>query len=619
MLVYGDAKRVEAPAEKAAGIRSALARLKDLPRRIDRHALVASCLMEAGELEQGLLDHQLGVQGREQPGEIAEAAARITRAVAELLLPSFRAFGFLPLGEAAQAATAPVEAAVEALLALELPDTIVVSVPEGYAYYGLYPETYLRAADLLDREISRRHDASARPVRVIGIRSIGTSLAAAVAAPLGARATTGSVRPAGHPFSRTLTLSDRFGQQILGEGVPPGPERPLFAIVDEGPGFSGSSFGSVADWLEDRGVPPDDIAFFPSHTGSLGIHANGRHRARWESAKRYNASFESLFASPGCRWPLEQWVEEVTGPAEAPPEDIGAGRWRARLFPAGSRWPAAHVQQERRKYLLQAGGRTWLLKFAGLGRYGEEKLDLARRLQSAGLIPPVAGLCHGFLVGPWLEGARPLPLASEVDRLALLDQIARYLSFRGSQLPATPWRRGAPVEKLFEMARFNTERSLGHEVAGALDEWRPRLPELARMERPVLTDNRMHPWEWLVTPGGRILKSDALDHHVSNDLIGAQDLAWDLAGVTVEMDLDDKEQSLLREAVARRSRTWTAPLQLGFYTLAYLAFQVGHHTLAAEALEVGEPAESARMRRAAEIYKARLWKALEGAGVAAGR
>lgn len=615
MLVYGDAKRVEAPAEKAEGIRTALARLKDLPRRIDRHALVASCLMEAGELDQGLLDHQLRAQGREQPGELAEAAGRLTRAVAELLLPSFRAFGFLPLGDAAQAATAPIEAAIDVLLALELPDAIVVSVPEGYAYYGLYPETYLRAADLMDRDDPAGRN---RPVRVVGIRSIGTSLAAAVAATLGPRATTCSVRPAGHPFSRTVKLSERFGQQLLGEGLPPGPE-PAFAIVDEGPGFSGSSFGSVADWLEDRGVPPDAIAFFPSHAGGLGVHANGRHRARWDAARRYNVSFESLFASPGCRWPLEQWVEEVTGPAEAPPEDVGAGRWRAKLFPAGSRWPAAHVQQERRKYLLQAGGRPWLLKFAGLGRYGEEKLDLARRLQSAGLIPPVAGLCHGFLVGPWIEGARPLPLASDVDRLALLDQVARYLSFRASQLPATPWRRGAPVEKLFEMARFNTERSLGHDVAEQMDEWKPRLPELARMERPVLTDNRMHAWEWLVTSGGRILKADALDHHVSNDLVGAQDLAWDLAGVTVELDLDEKEQSLLREAVARRSRTWTAPLQLGFYTLAYLAFQVGHHTLAAEALEWGEPSEAARMRRAAEVYKARLRKALEGAGVMAGR
>lgn len=605
MLVYGDAKRVEVTAAKAERIRTALVRLESLSRRIDRHALVADCLVEAGELEQGLADRELAVSGQERTSEMTEAAGRLTRAVAELLLPSFRAFGALPAGEAVRTATAPIVEALDGLLALELPETITVSVPEGYAYYGLYPETYLRAADLA-RVVG--------PARVIGIRSIGTSLAAAVAAVLGPEAAAVSVRPEGHPFSRTVNLSERFGRALLGED----PESARFAVVDEGPGFSGSSFGSVADWLEDHGVAPDAITFFPSHAGNLGSYANGRHRARWERALRCHASFESLFASPGCRWPLEHWVEDVTGPAEAPIEDLSAGRWREKLFPGGSRWPAVHLQQERRKYLLQAGKRTWLLKFAGLGRYGQEKLALARRLQSAGLIPPVEALCHGFLVGPWIEGARPLPLVPDVDRLAILDQVARYLSFR-TELPAGVARRGAPPEKLFEMARFNTERALGHEMAEALDEWRPRLRELVRLERPVLTDNRMHLWEWLVTPGGRILKADALDHHASNDLVGAQDLAWDLAGVSVELDLDDKEQSLLREAVARRSRTWTAPLQLAFYTLAYLAFQVGHHTLAAEALEGMDHAEAARMRRAAEAYKARLRKLLERVPVHAGR
>lgn len=603
MLVYGDAKRREATRAKAEGIRTALSRLGTLPRRIDRHARVAACLMEAGELEQGLLDHQLAQLGQERPTELSAAAARVTRAVAELLLPSFRAFGALPLGAAAQAAVAPVGEALDTLLALDLPETIVVSVPEGYAYYGLYPETYLRAAD---------RDWNGGPVRVVGIRSIGTSLAAAVAAAIGPRAETASVRPQGHPFSRQVVLSERLGRWLLEEGG----EGTQVAVVDEGPGFSGSSFGSVADWLEDRGAPPDSICFFPSHTGGLGGYANERHRQRWGKARRYVVDFETLFASPGCRWPLESWVEEITGPAEAPIEDLGAGRWRSELFPAGSRWPAAHLQQERRKYRLQASGRRWLLKFAGLGRYGEEKLALARRLQSVGLIPPVEALCHGFLVGPWIEGARPLPLAPEVDRLTVLEHLARYLSFR-TELPAGPARRGATVDRLFEMSRFNTERSLGHDVAEAFDEWRPRLPELRKLERPILTDNRMHLWEWLVTPGGRILKADALDHHAGNDLIGAQDLAWDLAGATIELDLDEKEQSLLREAVARRGRTWTAPLQLAFYTLAYLAFQVGHHTLAAEALEGMDRAESARMRRAAEIYKARLRKALEGAAVPA--
>ena len=54
-----------------------------------------------------------------------------------------------------------------------------------------------------------------------------------------------------------------------------------FAIVDEGPGLSGSSFGCVADWLEDNGVAPERIHVFPGHDGPLGPAASARHRDRW--------------------------------------------------------------------------------------------------------------------------------------------------------------------------------------------------------------------------------------------------------------------------------------------------------------------------------------------------
>src|SRR5579871_2839420 len=59
-----------------------------------------------------------------------------------------------------------------------LPDEITSSVPEGYAYYGVYPEDYGRAAIRFFREVQPKR------VVVIGIRSIGTSLSAVVAAVL---------------------------------------------------------------------------------------------------------------------------------------------------------------------------------------------------------------------------------------------------------------------------------------------------------------------------------------------------------------------------------------------------------------------------------------------------
>jgi hypothetical protein len=75
----------------------------------------------------------------------------------------------------------------------------------------------------------------------------------------------------------------------------------------------------------------------------------------------------------------------------------------------------------------------------------------------------------------------------------------------------------------------------------------------------------------------------------------------------------------LADAVACRGGVPRAePVQLGFYTVAYLAFQVGRHTLAAEALEHSAPAESAGMRSEVDRYAERLRRALaRGTSVAA--
>jgi len=244
---------------------------------------------------------------------------------------------------------------------------------------------------------------------------------------------------------------------------------------------------------------------------------------------------------------------------------------------------------------------------------------MAEALGDAGLSPPVAGLRYGFLVGPWLEDVRPLPLAPEVDRLALLDAVAGYLAFRAARFPASRQERGATPVKLFEMMAFNAKRALGPHLAAGMREWQDRVAEVSRLERPVLTDNKMHAWEWLVTPEGKILKADALDHHQANDLVGPQDPAWDLAGAAVELDLGEAELNLLADAVSRRGGTPRAePVQLGFYAVAYLAFQVGRHTLAAEALEQAAPAESAGMRSEIDRYAGKLRRALaRGASAAA--
>src|SRR5205085_10519929 len=81
----------------------------------------------------------------------------------------------------------------------QLPHRISVRVSEGYAYYALRPETYVVAA------VRWVQEARPRAAVCIGIRSIGCSLSAAVAAAAeraGVRITTCTVRPRGHPFDR---------------------------------------------------------------------------------------------------------------------------------------------------------------------------------------------------------------------------------------------------------------------------------------------------------------------------------------------------------------------------------------------------------------------------------
>src|ERR1700712_484967 len=90
MLVYGDFSRIEDPRAKAAAIRRGLERRRASLLPIERHALLAELLVEAGEVGQGLLDARAAPLGEECPGPLEAAASRLTRAIAGLLLASFR-------------------------------------------------------------------------------------------------------------------------------------------------------------------------------------------------------------------------------------------------------------------------------------------------------------------------------------------------------------------------------------------------------------------------------------------------------------------------------------------------------------------------------------------------
>ncbi|HEX8165439.1 MAG TPA: hypothetical protein VF601_06580 [Beijerinckiaceae bacterium] len=583
MLVYGDGVRSEPPREKLAAIVRDVAAVWGAPPGIVRHGELVAVFIAAGELAQGLADldfERLGVDARSATND---AAMRLLIGLARAVGRSWSS-GFCDLGESPLAP-------LHALQGAAHPEAIDVSRPEGYAFYALYPEAYIAAAKAL----------AGRPVKIIGLRSIGTGLAAAVAAGSGQDDAV-TVRPAGHPFRRALRLSDGIAADLLSDG---GAD---FAVVDEGPGLSGSSFGCVADFLEDRGVERRRIHFFPSHQGPLGPEASARHRARWDEARRHVVDFDDLvLRAPMPAHRLESWVADLVGEAEAPTADLSGGAWRKLHFRSEADWPPANTQQERRKFLLRTAGGPWLLKFAGLGRYGAGKVDIARALASAGFAAPVAGFRHGFIVERWLDDARPLR-GRPVGRRGAIERIGHYIGFRAKEFPAD--RPGASLEKLAAMASRNVGLALGEGFARTLAPWNPRLERLTRHVRPVRTDNRLHPWEWLIS-GDRLVKADGLDHHAAHDLVGCQDIAWDIAGAAVELDLGEEESERLCTVAEREAGRAVAPELVDFLNVCYLAFQLGAFSLAADA-HAHDPAEAARLRAATGRYTDRLRRRLAG-------
>lgn len=582
MLVYGDRSRRVNTRVALDDTATALRRVASMSPGIERHGELVAIFIEAGKVVQGIADAEFAARGYDARSPAQDAAmavlVQLARAIRRSWNSGFAETGALPSG------------LITGLDARHLPEHLLLKQPEGYAFYALYPESYLAAASAL---------AGVSPVRVIGIRSIGTGLAALVAAATGASNVV-TVRPTGEPFRRRIELSHSMTAELVS-----GPTA-RFAIADEGPGLSGSSFGAVADFLEDRGVPPHNIYFFPSHAGNIGSEGGDRHRQRWRQATRHVVGFDDLVllaANPTHR--LESWVSDLTGVPEAPLDDISGGAWRARCFADQTEWPPAHVRQERRKFLLRAGGATWLLKFAGLGREGARKLALARRLHVAGFTPEPAGWRHGFLVERWVEQARPLRLQG-FDRAALVARLAAYIGFRASTFPA---EQGASLAQLLIMARRNTALGLTESLAERFDAWQRDLAALQTQVRAVCTDNRLHAWEWLHTSDGGLLKTDALDHHAAHDLVGCQDATWDLAGAGIELGLSAEEKDELCRAVERAAQRRMDRRLLAFSELCYAAFQLGHWSLAADVL-AASPGEAGRARTAAAAYARTLERCL---------
>ena len=580
MLVYGDAVRREAAADKLTAVRGLFKRIEALDEGLERHSALIAALIESGELAQGIADAEFAAAGEcETPSPPTRACMALVMAVAaccsESWSSSFAHVPALPFDELARC---------EPLIPSGLID---VKQPEGYAFYAVYPEAWFEAA----RGLSRHQ------WQVFGVRSIGTSLACMVAAGLHAGPPI-TLRPIGQPFDRRIAASRIAIEPTLGN----------HAVVDEGPGLSGSSMAAVAQWLVQQQVPADRLHFFPSHDNGPGPRASTGTRALWRAAHVHFVGFDELFVethAPARH--IGTWVAQAVGFLERPLTDIGNGRWRA-LQTRESDLPPSHPWQERRKFLAAANGSRWLVKFAGLGRYGAETFRRALILAEAGFTPEAIALRHGFLIERWRDDLRPLPAQVQGElRTRLVTCIGDYLAFRARSF-AAPSASGASMEELYRMGRHNTEQALGSELGSVWDQWRRTLPDLAQSVHRVETDNRMHAWEWLADAES-ILKTDAVDHHAGHDLIGCQDIAWDIAGAAVELELGRDELGTVIERISRVTGRRPDRDLLDFVQPCYVAFQLGYYHEAKAGS--GDVHEIARLDAALTRYSGALRQILE--------
>jgi hypothetical protein len=523
MLVYGDQKETIEPRRQLERIRE---QLGDVEHRsgLDRHAKLVGALVEAGRLVQGLAD-----AGRRDTDVADRFLHELARCVVHSRDSEFRHAGDLP-----------------ATPSMDRGGFVELRQPEGFAFYALYPEAYVAAARRLDLF---------GPPRIIGIRSIGTTLGAVVAATLGAPPAI-TVRPFGDPFERRVELPPDLIDA-----------NSHYVIVDEGPGLSGSSFGAVADALRAGGVELDRIAFLPSHSGDIGPKGSDVHRLRWSRAQRAAAEFDDSF------------LRDRFGPLEE--------------FVTGDAW-------SRRKYRAGRDDERVLIKFAGLGSIGERKFEMARALYSAGFVAEPIGLVHGFLVERWRGDGLRLAAEDKPTR-----EMGEYIGARARLFPASD-ESGASLEVLMAMCRRNLSAVFGEEISSAVDRKAEALPSAVRRVR---TDNKLDREEWLRLFDGQVIKTDAVDHHCGHDLIGCQGVAWDVAGAITEFALDADDTVKLVGATENASGLGVDPRLLEFYRIAYCCFRLGQAKLSAQLCS--NSGETERLNSRAVRYETAVLRLLQ--------
>ena len=603
MLVYGDQQYDETPRPFLKRLQARFARTP-----LDDVDGWRTLLIQAGQLEQGLEDHA----STHGPTPLNSAARHLTDHVADHFFRTW-ARG-INASEPPTDSLAECRAKVGNALA-ECPLThqprLTLSIPEGYEFYALFPEQYCLSALRWANE--RRH-ATSREAQVVGLRSIGTSLSAIVAATLrsvGWKIHRFTVRPGGPPFARQVSLeSNRHS-----------PALPTL-VVDEGPGLSGSSMAATARALAEAGTR--DIAFLPGHGADPGPAASPDIRQIWARVPRYWTPFDQL------QWQtrsLTGWLAHRTSefsskflsqpqqlhePEQFGIQDLSAGQWRRHVFQDEAHWPACSGTFERMKFHVALPATAPVLwKFVGFGcarpgcKTGPELTrDRLAWVASQAHTPRALDFFRGFIAVPWLEGRRLRP--ADAHQPEILTHLGRYL-VRYSQTPLRTSERTAALERLAHMLYCNTREALGQACADQTAALHAALSDSEVV--PAYSDGRMAPHEW-VRSGSRIWKTDCTGHEWDHTVVGHQPLCWDVAGALVEWNLDlNSARPLLNPLQRAGIRVQTETLR--FYCQAYSAFRLGMVSICKQQVN-GDTSERARLEQAHARYGSSLRRFING-------
>ena len=538
LLVFRDTRTPAATQELIRQLSKAVAECLE-----NRSALV-DALIRAGELECALSDaNSVG----------ASPAGRLTDLLAGLhVLPG-------------SIQSAEIQSEIHQLrTTFDLPARVLISPPEGFAYYALHP------ADFADFAVQFAFES---PIVVIGIRSIGTTLSAVFAAALkkkGNSATRITVRPTGHPYDRRTEFSWEQLQWVDDNAR----SSAQFVVVDEGPGLSGSSFLSTGEALTTRGIHSNRVTF-------VGTREPDPAKLCAENAKDRWSRFRHPIVCPQFygRFPQTEF--------------LCGGAWRKSFLGSDSEWPACWPQMERLKF-RSADGKL-ILKFDGLGRFGQRVRERADCMFRNGFGPSVEDAGDGLTAYGFIPGQ---PFTRTDVSSSIIELMARYCAVRSREFAV----RNGSHQGIAEMVRHNLQQQLNLELKPGL--------EISQEPCPVVADGRMQPHEW-IRSSQTILKVDGCTHGDDHFLPGPVDIAWDLAGAIVEWNLAAGAEDLLVAQFHRLSGNNPRP-RLPAFVIAYGAFRLAYSRMAM--LAVQDSAEAIRWQEAYQFYRERLMRDLRGAG-----